>query len=108
MSAPRDQSDIPVSEQSTARLGGTAADRFARALEGSPHVGTFLPPDALRSAINDYVDELKAQGLPPERVLVNIKRLVFEAHRVSSRDEDHLRFLQHVITWCIEAYYRNR
>jgi hypothetical protein len=108
MSAPRNQSDIPLSERSAARLGHTAADRFVRALESSPHVGTFSPPDALRSAINDFVDELKTQGSPPERVLINVKRVVFEAHPVSSHDEDYLRFLQHVITWCIEAYYRDR
>ena len=106
MFSSRDQSDISPSERSTARLGNTAADRLVRALEGSPRVGTFSPPDTLRGAINDYVDEQKAQGLPAERVLINVKRVVFEAYSVSSRDEDHRRFLQRVITWCIEAYYR--
>jgi hypothetical protein len=106
MSAPRDKSDVSLYERSAARLGDTAADRLVRALESSPH-GTFSLPDPLRTAINNYVDELKAQGLPAERVLINVKRVVFDAYSVSSRDEDHRRFRQRVITWCIEAYYRN-
>jgi hypothetical protein len=90
-----------------ARHGNTAADRLVRALEASPHVGMFSPPPALQTAINDYVGELRTQGLPPERALINVKRVIFEAG-VPGHDEDQKRFLEHVITWCIEAYYRQR
>src|SRR5690242_2440071 len=63
----QDTPSWPMPERSTARLGNTAADRLVRALGGSPRVGTFSPPDTLRSAINDYVDEQKAQGRITEK-----------------------------------------
>jgi hypothetical protein len=58
-----------------------------------------------QEAICAYVDELKAQQLPPERVLVQIKELIATVEGDWSSDEQR-QFLQQVILWCIQAYYR--
>ena len=61
----------------------------------------------------DYVDELKELRLPPERVVIAVKRAANEAgvhpaHRSGSSarlyDADKLRV--DMVRWCVERYYR--
>jgi hypothetical protein len=69
--------------------------------------------DGLRGAVCTYVDELKALGWLPERVIVAVKQLAREAGLKSSAwkvltstpntASDNL--LVEVVGWCIERYY---
>ena len=72
--------------------------------------------DACRAALKDrvcaVVDELKAEGLPPERVIVAVKQMAQEAGLSPSRGvltvaplagRDAL--VVGMISWCIERYY---
>jgi hypothetical protein len=60
----------------------------------------------------EYADELKGLGLPPERVIVAVKRVANEAGLHSSRvipSPRHLegkdKLLVDMVGWCIERYY---
>jgi len=60
----------------------------------------------------EYADELKGLGLPPERVIVAVKRVANEAGLHSSRiipSPKHLegkdKLLVDMVGWCIERYY---
>ena len=85
---------------------GVAAEHFARAIEQSDHRSQASTAE-LREAACQYVRELKAQQLPPEQVLVSVKRLITSVRgRPEDEDDDaRRRLLQQVITWCIDAYY---
>jgi hypothetical protein len=62
--------------------------------------------------VEDYVDALKAQNWPPERVLIGLKRIAEEAgirsnplvspESRSSRSD----LLMDMVAWSIERYYR--
>jgi hypothetical protein len=83
-----------------------AGQRFALAIE-QWHRESGSTTSNVRDAACAYVLELKAKSLPPERVLVEIKRMLALVPGLSMEDEDaHRHLLQQVITWCIEAYYR--
>jgi hypothetical protein len=61
----------------------------------------------------DYADELKGLGLPPERVIIAVKRAANEAglystHRVVATPsdlDDGDKLLVDMVGWCIERYY---
>ena len=63
-----------------------------------------------------YVEELKALGFPPERVIIAVKRTANEAGvfstprlvepRTQLDGKDKL--LVDMVRWCIERYYGNR
>ena len=61
----------------------------------------------------DYADELKARGLPPERVIIAVKYTAKEAgvyatsaHLAAARDLDGKdKLLVDMVGWCIERYY---
>jgi hypothetical protein len=83
-----------------------AAQRFALAIEHSD--GSEIATTELRDAACTYVRELRAQSLPPEQVLIQVKRLiaVVPSHPHGENDDARRHLQQQVITWCIEAYYR--
>lgn len=68
---------------------------------------------ALRDAVCDVVDDLKALGWPPERTLIAIKEIAHEAGLTQSqgvlvRDRDlnpRDALLAKLIRWAIECYY---
>jgi len=68
----------------------------------------------LRRCVNDYADQLKTLGLPPERVVIAMKRLVSGAGVVAtSRSvatpkelDGRDKLLVDIVAWCIEQYYR--
>jgi hypothetical protein len=66
----------------------------------------------LNTTLGTYVRQLRIDGLPPERMLVHIKELVYRT--VQSRvdpdayNHDHFRqFIARVVQRCIQAYYRD-
>ena len=89
-------------------LSLSSAQRLARALAASL-ADRSTPSVALYEAVSKYVVELRAHGLPPERMLVVLKELVRGtapdsiASRAVHLDADLLRL---VVTWSIDAYYR--
>ena len=60
--------------------------------------------EVVREASCTFVRELKAEGSAPERVLVDVKNVIAAADTNHDSDQQR-RFLQQVITWCIEEYY---
>jgi hypothetical protein len=69
-----------------------------------------LPEDAdtgeLRGVVCEYVDELKAAGEPPQRVIAVVKD-VTRAHVDRELDQAAVRSLvERMVRWCIERYYR--
>ena len=66
----------------------------------------------LRETVFDYADVLKAFGLPPERIIVSVKRLANESGIYASRlvpTRAHLdgkdKLIVDMVAWCIERYY---
>lgn len=67
----------------------------------------------VRRHVCDFVDQQKALGWPPERVIVALKQIAQEAGfrssdrvalvdaQIAARDE----FLAEMVSWCIERYY---
>ena len=89
-------------------LSLSSAERLARALAAAL-ADRSTPTVALYEAVCKYVTELRARGLPPERMLVLVKELMrgTAPDSVTSRavhlEADLLRL---VVTWSIDAYYR--
>ena len=83
-----------------------AAQRFALAIKHSDYQSEAAATE-MRDAARAYVRELRAQSLPPERVLVCVKRLIaiVPAHPHDEDDDARRHLLEQVITWCIEAYF---
>lgn len=68
--------------------------------------------DALHASVSVYTESLKAEGLPPERVIIALKRLIETAHpphRTSRLAEpspvDQRALMDSLVTRCIKAYY---
>jgi hypothetical protein len=70
--------------------------------------GTMSPAVGhLSDAVSVLVQYLKQRGDPPERVVIEVKRVVRSAYRDAPfpLDPNTRRLVDHVITWAIEAYY---
>jgi hypothetical protein len=67
----------------------------------SPEVGQ------LSDAVSVLVKYLKQRGDPPERVVIEVKKVVRSAYQDAQHplDPNTRRLVNHVITWAIEAYY---
>jgi hypothetical protein len=72
--------------------------------------------DALRLATIAMVGRLKADGLPPERVLIAVKTALvryggchlppsFDNDGESRLDERHAAIYRQVFDWCLDTYY---
>jgi len=62
----------------------------------------------LRIRVSDYVDVLKRDGSPPERMIVQLRNLVRESAEVQpiERQIDELeQLVVEMVGWCIERYY---
>ena len=62
----------------------------------------------LRIRVSDYVDVLKRDGSPPERMIVELRNLVRESAEVqpTERQIDELeKLVVEMVGWCIERYY---
>jgi hypothetical protein len=89
-------------------LSLSSAQRLARALAAAL-ADRSAPTIALYEAVCRYVADLRAHGLPPERMLVVVKELMrgTAPDSVTSRAVDLDADLQRlVVTWSIDAYYR--
>jgi hypothetical protein len=69
--------------------------------------------DVLRDEVCAVVDELKANGWPPERAIIAVKEIAFEAgltqsQRVLVRNSDlspRDALLAKIVRWSIDCYY---
>ena len=72
-----------------------------------------LPRSQLRALVREWSRMLKGEGLPPERVLVVVKRFVHEAiapavahyTRATASDCRVDALVADASQWCIEAYF---
>ena len=100
--------DHAAASSSALLLSLTSAQRLARALAAALE-DRSAPTVALYEAVCKYAAELRARGLPPERMIVIVKQLLrgTAPDSVTSRavqlDADLLRL---VVTWSIDAYYQ--
>lgn len=82
------------------------------ALLGRVDEDSSIDENALREAVCAYVRQLKAEQLPPERVLTTIKAIASQAGVPDSRIE-HVdgadqrdRLMRTIVNACIREYYR--
>jgi hypothetical protein len=89
-------------------LSLSSAQRLTRALAAAL-ADRSAPTVGLYEAVYKYVTDLRARGLPPERVLIVVKELMRRTvpDSVTSRavhlDAELPRL---VVTWSIDAYYQ--
>ena len=90
----RDGQAKPVTER-RARLRSSLED--AKAL--------FPGPPRLRDAVAAYVADLRADGHPPERVVVDVKSLLAEIGFPRRSEDRGPGPAEQVVRWVIQAYY---
>jgi len=60
----------------------------------------------LREAVEGYVRSRRLDGDPPERMLVTLKATVRDAPADGMHDDDRLLFMDVIVQWGIEEYFR--
>ena len=82
----------------------TADQRLLDAVRATPpryHPGHGAAMRDVQAAVCALVDELRAQGLAPEKVLVIVKG------HVATRADRPAEMIDDVVRWCIRRYYRD-
>ena len=85
-------------------------DRLRQAFRSALVGGRGLTAE-LRTAVCDYVHDMRVRGVPPESAVISIKEVVRRSMtgqtptHDSRRDADAL--VERVVTLCIEEYYRD-
>jgi hypothetical protein len=77
------------------------ADTSARAL----HLSRALQGQ-LRASVAAYVRQLKSEGLPSERMLIEVKAAVREATPPELDVVEARELMEDVVRWSVEAYYQ--
>lgn len=83
-------------------LGGTAEERV-RDIPPAPELIGLLAQ--LRAAITMHVARLRAHDVPPEQVVIEVKRLVREAEGNHAWADGTEIIVAQVVRWSIDAYY---
>ena len=95
---------------------GALARSVGRAYRDACRAGAPELDAALKQAVVSLVSHLRANGMPPERVVVILKQALTDGdakHQLptlgedDSADEDRQRqrAYQHALLWCLDAYY---
>ena len=79
--------------------GGAAEEKFRQALLRSHHSRAFL--GEVESAAAHFCRSLKQEGVPPERMLIDAKRVIQE-----TIDGDDAPVAERAVESCIRHYYR--
>lgn len=58
--------------------------------------------DGVQRLIWDFVDDRKAEGSPPERVILAVKQIALEAGLKPTMSDD---FFVEMVGWCIQRYF---
>ncbi len=80
------------------------SEALAAATERVLHESAALRAQ-LRASVTAYVHHLKADGLPPERMLILVKSVVLDASPAALDVDDARRLMDDVVRWSVEAYY---
>jgi hypothetical protein len=93
---------VPIGEASApgSTVGDQRLDDALQAATSRHHAGYQAAMQAIEVAVCAVVDELRARGLGPEKVLVAVKARV--AAQAAARSHD---VLEDVVRWCIARYY---
>ena len=59
----------------------------------------------VRDSVERYAQLMKALGTPPELMLSLVKETLRQQVPHPEYEQDTKALVEHVITWCIEAYY---
>lgn len=79
---------------------------LARALQTGA-AGIIGGVDVLRESVCTYAQRQRADGVPAERVVIQLKELMqVSANRARFLDSEQRALVDSVIRWCIEEYYR--
>jgi hypothetical protein len=100
---------LPQEPRETQRLplSGGGVGRFVAALRRVRELPLDGESTELRAAACEYVDQLKAAGEPPQRVLAVVKE-VTRIHLDHNLDQSATReVVERLVRWCIERYYRH-
>ena len=97
---------IRASHERTAqsRLAVARAEALVGASDRVLQASTALRAQ-LRASVTAYVHRLKREGLPPERMLVDVKSAVIEATPSDLEPFERRELMDEVVRWSIEAYY---
>jgi len=66
--------------------------------------------DTLRSAVCDYVDEMRGNGIPYDDIVRSVRNLVGKHYRDAARSQDTMkenaRLVETMIEWCKDHWHR--
>jgi hypothetical protein len=88
---------------------GTTTNALKKQL-GEAVTRSEVEQDKVRALVCAIVDQMKAEGAEPEKVVIAIKSAMLAETTVKAApDSAHLKekekMLQRALTWCIEQYY---
>jgi hypothetical protein len=65
--------------------------------------------DEVRAALHAMASQARANAMPPEKLLIVLKDVWYALPvlRDSTQRDEQIRLLQHVVTMCINEYYRD-
>jgi len=85
--------------------GVKSVDVLRSALAALPHSAYSSTREALGSLhqkLCNVVDELKAEGMKPEHVILTVKGIAFEAMMGPLAPD----FVEKMVKWCLEQYFK--
>ena len=92
----------PVPNVVSDRALGAVRDALVRSLQASAE-----PTEEVRSALNALAREARERGVPPEQLLVVLKRIMHDLPEIRDAEPpaDQASTLQRVVTLCIKEYF---
>jgi len=85
----------------------TSSDILRDALAGLPpsaYETTAATSGSLHKKVCAVVDEMKADGMKPEHVMLAVKGIAYEAQMGPAS----WRLIETMIKWCLEQYFKER
>jgi hypothetical protein len=72
---------------------------------GDAKAGYDVAWEALRKAITDYALSMRANGTPPEKVVIAVKSATLDFLPYLSSDTIRLAVVHEIVLWAIQGYY---
>jgi len=88
-------------------IAQAAVDSVRRALERHAETLAGEPGPELRTALHALAHDARAKAVPPEHLLVTLKRIWWSLPSVESArdDAEQTHALQRIVTLCIKEYF---
>lgn len=67
-----------------------------------------VPPEKIRELVCALVDKMKAEGAPPEKVVIAVKQVVLQDIAIRATKDPVKgpeKLLEQALSWCIGRYY---